>query len=62
MRPTRQIFGKPRYLPVDEDHPVAPVDVNGIKVLAAKLDGADAKTLRDTMDKLKDKLNCASRS
>jgi alanyl-tRNA synthetase len=35
------------------------VDVNGIKVLAAKLDGADAKTLRDTMDKLKDKLKTA---
>jgi alanyl-tRNA synthetase len=32
------------------------VDVKGIKVLAARLDGADAKTLRDTMDKLKDKL------
>jgi nucleoside-diphosphate-sugar epimerase len=27
---TRQLFGKPRYLPVDEQHPVAPVDVNGI--------------------------------
>jgi len=27
---TRQLFGKPHYLPVDEDHPVAPVDVNGI--------------------------------
>jgi UDP-glucose 4-epimerase len=27
---TRQIFGHPRYLPVDEDHPVSPVDVNGI--------------------------------
>jgi alanyl-tRNA synthetase len=36
------------------------VDVNGIKVLAAKLDGADAKTLRDTMDKLKDKLKSAA--
>ena len=40
------------------------VDVNGIKVLAAKLhgigSGADAaKTLRDTMDKLKDKLKTA---
>ncbi len=35
------------------------VDVNGVKVLAAKLEGADAKTLRDTMDKLKDKLNAA---
>ncbi len=35
------------------------VDVNGIKVLAAKLVGADAKALRDTMDKLKDKLKTA---
>ena len=35
------------------------VDVNGVKVLAVKLDGADAKTLRDTMDKLKDKLKSA---
>jgi alanyl-tRNA synthetase len=35
------------------------VDVKGIKVLAAKLEGADAKTLRDTMDKLKDKLKTA---
>ena len=31
------------------------VDVKGIKVLAATLEGVDAKTLRDTMDKLKDK-------
>jgi alanyl-tRNA synthetase len=36
------------------------VDVKGIKVLAARLDGADAKTLRDTMDKLKDKLKSAA--
>jgi alanyl-tRNA synthetase len=36
------------------------VDVKGIKVLAATLDGADAKTLRDTMDKLKDKLKSAA--
>jgi alanyl-tRNA synthetase len=36
------------------------VDVNGIKVLAATLDGADAKTLRETMDKLKDKLKTAA--
>jgi alanyl-tRNA synthetase len=36
------------------------VDVKGIKVLAAMLDGADAKTLRDTMDKLKDKLKTAA--
>ncbi|TDS78128.1 alanine--tRNA ligase [Comamonas sp. JUb58] len=36
------------------------VDVKGIKVLAAILDGADAKALRDTMDKLKDKLGTAA--
>ena len=34
-------------------------DIKGVKVLAAKLEGADAKTLRDTMDKLKDKLGAA---
>ena len=33
---TRQIFGQPRYLPVDEDHPVAPVDVNGITKYATE--------------------------
>ncbi len=32
------------------------VDVNGVKVLAAKLDGVDAKGLRDTMDQVKNKL------
>jgi alanyl-tRNA synthetase len=32
------------------------VDVKGVKVLAARLDGADAKTLRDTMDQAKNKL------
>ncbi|MFN7640874.1 MAG: DHHA1 domain-containing protein, partial [bacterium] len=36
------------------------VDVKGLKVLAARLDGADAKTLRDTLDKLKDKLKTAA--
>ncbi|HZN47634.1 MAG TPA: alanine--tRNA ligase [Ramlibacter sp.] len=36
------------------------VDVKGIKVLAARLEGADAKALRDTMDKLKDKLKSAA--
>jgi alanyl-tRNA synthetase len=36
------------------------VDVKGLKVLAARLEGADAKTLRDTMDKLKDKLKTAA--
>ena len=34
-------------------------DVKGVKVLSALLPGADAKTLRDTMDKLKDKLKTA---
>lgn len=36
------------------------VDVKGVKVLAARLEGADAKALRDTMDKLKDKLKSAA--
>jgi alanyl-tRNA synthetase len=36
------------------------IDVKGIKVLAAMLDGADAKALRETMDKLKDKLKSAA--
>ena len=35
------------------------VDVKGTQLLVAKLDGADAKTLRDTMDKLKDKMKSA---
>ena len=35
-------------------------DVQGIKVMAARLDGADAKTLRETLDKLKDKLKTAA--
>ena len=35
------------------------VEVKGVKVLSALLSGADAKTLRDTMDKLKDKLKTA---
>jgi alanyl-tRNA synthetase len=36
------------------------VDVKGVKVLAVTLDGADAKALRETMDKLKDKLKSAA--
>lgn len=36
------------------------VDVKGLKVLAAQLDGADAKVLRETLDKLKDKLKTAA--
>ncbi len=35
------------------------VVVNGVKVLAARLEGADSKTLRESMDKLKDKLKTA---
>ena len=33
---TRQIYGKPDYLPVDEKHPLRPVDVNGINKLAGE--------------------------
>ncbi|KAB2832682.1 MAG: NAD-dependent epimerase/dehydratase family protein [Candidatus Brocadia sp.] len=33
---TRQIYGKPEYLPVDEKHPIRPVDVNGINKLAGE--------------------------
>lgn len=33
---TRQIYGKPDYLPVDERHPIRPVDINGINKLAGE--------------------------
>ncbi len=33
---TRQQYGKPRYLPLDEDHLQAPTDVNGINKLAGE--------------------------
>jgi UDP-glucose 4-epimerase len=33
---TRQIYGRPRYLPVDERHPIAPIDVNGINKTAGE--------------------------
>ncbi len=33
---TRQLYGKPEYLPVDEMHPIRPVDVNGINKLAGE--------------------------
>jgi UDP-glucose 4-epimerase len=33
---TRQIYGKPDYLPVDERHPIRPVDVNGINKAAGE--------------------------
>ena len=36
------------------------VEVNGIKVLAARLDGADSKALRETLDQLKNKLGSAA--
>lgn len=33
---TRQLYGKPEYLPVDENHPIRPVDVNGINKLSGE--------------------------
>jgi UDP-glucose 4-epimerase len=33
---TRQVYGRARYLPVDEEHPTEPVDVNGISKLAGE--------------------------
>jgi UDP-glucose 4-epimerase len=33
---TRQVYGRPRSLPVSEEHPIDPVDVNGIHKLAAE--------------------------
>ena len=53
---TRQIYGKPDYLPVDERHPVRPVDVNGINkaageafhLLYARVHGLRATALRLT--------------
>jgi nucleoside-diphosphate-sugar epimerase len=53
---TRQVYGKPQYLPVDEKHPIDPVDVNGINTMAgewyhslyAKVYGMRAVTLRLT--------------
>jgi UDP-glucose 4-epimerase len=33
---TRQLYGKPDYLPVDEKHPIRPVDVNGINKFAGE--------------------------
>lgn len=34
---TRQIYGAPRYLPVDEDHPANPIDFNGVHKRAAMM-------------------------
>jgi len=36
------------------------VEINGIKVLAARMDGADSKVLRETLDQLKNKLGSAA--
>lgn len=33
---TRQIYGRPRYLPVDEAHPLNPTDVNGVNKMAGE--------------------------
>ena len=33
---TRQLYGRPDYVPVDEKHPISPVDVNGINKLAGE--------------------------
>jgi UDP-glucose 4-epimerase len=33
---TRQIYGRPRYIPVDEEHPVTPTDVNGVNKMAGE--------------------------
>jgi nucleoside-diphosphate-sugar epimerase len=33
---TRQIYGRPRYLPVDEGHPLRPADVNGVNKIAGE--------------------------
>jgi UDP-glucose 4-epimerase len=33
---TRQLYGRPRYLPVDEAHPLAPVDPNGVNKAAGE--------------------------
>lgn len=33
---SRQIYGKPEYLPVDEKHPIHPTDINGINIMAGE--------------------------
>lgn len=33
---TRQVYGRPKYLPVDEKHPINPIDINGINKLAGE--------------------------
>ncbi|PKO48020.1 MAG: alanine--tRNA ligase [Betaproteobacteria bacterium HGW-Betaproteobacteria-22] len=43
-----------------DDLALQAIDISGVNVLAATLEGADANTLRETMDKLKDKLKSAA--
>jgi alanyl-tRNA synthetase len=43
-----------------DDLAASAIDVKGVKVLAAHLDGADVKTLRDTLDQLKNKLKSSA--
>jgi alanyl-tRNA synthetase len=43
-----------------DDLAASAVEINGIKVLAATLEGADVKVLRDTVDQLKSKLRTAA--
>lgn len=53
---TRQVYGVPRYLPVDEEHPVQPVDFNGVHkhatatyhLMLTRLGQLDAVVLRLT--------------
>ncbi len=53
---TRQIYGRPRYLPVDEAHPLRPPDVNGVNKMAGEayhlmfhdVYGLDTRSLRLT--------------
>ncbi len=34
---TRSVYGKPQYLPVDENHPLNPPDANGVNKMAAEM-------------------------
>jgi alanyl-tRNA synthetase len=43
-----------------QDLALSAIDVKGVKVLAVRLENADVKTLRDTLDKLKDKLKSSA--
>jgi nucleoside-diphosphate-sugar epimerase len=53
---TRQVYGRPRYLPVDEEHQLRPADVNGVNKMAGEayhllfhdVYGIDTRSLRLT--------------